>query len=85
MRMGLVAAALAVLAFVIAGHFLGGDDGARADLVDPDAGLPAAIVDAAPAAPTIDASAAAKPPPKRVRKKRPRRKRRKPKKKNRRK
>ena len=83
MRMGLVAAALAFLAFVIAGHFLGGDDSARATRVDDDAS-PADVVDAAPAT-ADDGSAGAKTPPDRVRKKRKRRKKRNTEKKNRRK
>ena len=87
MRMGLIAGALAVLAFVIAGHFLGSDDAAGADRGELDAGVPEEIFDAAPAvvAPEIDAAAEVKTPEKRVRKKRPRRKKRNTNKKNRRK
>jgi serine/threonine protein kinase len=86
MRMGLIAGALAVLAFVIAGHFLGGDDAARADRAEPDGGPIESLADAAPAlVPSVDASVAVETPPKRVRKKRPRRKKRNTRKKNRRK
>jgi len=84
MRMGLIAGALAVFAFVIAGHFLGGDDTVRAERGGVDAGVANETVDAAPAAAAAVLDAGDAAPPAKVRKKRPRRKKRRTKKKKRR-
>ncbi len=52
-QMGLVGGALAVLAFVIAGHFLGSDESAPGASLDVDAGL---VIDAGPAMDDGDAT-----------------------------
>ncbi len=80
-RLGLIAGALAILAFVVAGHLLGGDETVEALGPTIDGGPEVAnVVDAGAELSLADAqtadAAVAKPPKPRVRKKRPRRKKR---------